>query len=213
MTQKKSSAAPSDNIRPEDFNHICVSGSVDEIVNLFRIMMTLGQTSEVERICAQIISDYPQRKELMLYSISKAYAQQNNYERCLQFQLKLVETQATNENLFDLAHSYYKLSEFDKAEEALKRIQGKSKEKLFRLVTILREKESYQEAILLLSDSLTETANEKDKYEILIRLSQIMLNNLHQYSNVYYQLNDHNVQTLQSSSYEILMLQILCSHA
>ena len=62
------------------------------------------------------------------------------------------------------------------------------------------------EAILLLSDALNETANEKDKYEILIRLSQIMLNNLHQYSNVYYQLNDHNVQTLQSSSYEILML-------
>ena len=80
-------------------------------------------------------------------------------------------------------------------------------------MTILREKEEYQETILLLSDALNETTCEKDKYEILIYLSQIMLNNLHQYSNVYYLLDNHKVQTLESSSYEILMLQILCAHA
>lgn len=38
-------------------------------------MMTLGQTGEAERICTQVISDYPQRRELMLSSISKAYSQ------------------------------------------------------------------------------------------------------------------------------------------
>lgn len=95
---------------------------MDNIVNLFNIMITLGQTSEVERICAKVIADYPQRRELMLYGISKAYFQQNNYEKCLKYQLQLIETQVTSKNLFDLARSYYKLSEFDKAEDALKRI-------------------------------------------------------------------------------------------
>ena len=75
MTQNKAKTALSGTISPEDFNHICISGDVDNIVNLFRIMMTLGQTGEAERICTQVISDYPQRRELMLSSISKAYSQ------------------------------------------------------------------------------------------------------------------------------------------